>query len=818
VLVTVAANGEGKEMLSRQSIQQAIALLLLPAAGLTAQTNRTPHDVSVRDSVEMTRFINPSDLPGSSLPAENFAPDSHQFFVITQHGAIETNELEATVWLFDTSAVERALLNKTTVVPRALVRLKGVTVESDINDSASVIRQALWLPDGKHLMFLGRNRGFEWHLYEVTIGTGSLRQLTPNGQDVQLYSVANNSLVYLVMEPKAATRFPRKVVVTGRSIQSLLFPDEYTDRNLQIWTMFKGRQIPVRTKAGAIFTFCDNTQFPNNEVLSLSPDGHYLVGTTEANPTPSSWAAYVSPVPQITIPADDLPGPEFLRLRQYFIVDMRGGDIVKIDAPLGSSLFFDNAYSNYSGAGAVWTADSKHVFLVNTLVPLNHANDEERKQWISQSHIIAYDPAVRRWTVVAPVKESHHGVQDAWALSMVRPGAKANELTLHYSGSDHPDEVYRKEGESWTYVGLKMDLSASVRVSRHVAPDPEMRLSIFLHQALNSPPTLFASFKNSQQSEEIWDPNPQLRNVDLGEARIYNWLDGRGDKVKGVLFLPLHYVQGIRYPLVIEPRAYFQDRFIMDGAYSTAVAARAMAAAGIVVLEAGEPEFPNHDEDWEKRNLSYALDGYTSAVQSLDKEGIVDPEAVGIIGFSRTCAYALYSITMKPAAFKAATIANGDVNGYLQFMIYQDLYGLRGLQGPNYIDHYGGPPYGRFLTNYLQENPAFNLDKVKAAVRVETHGRGSLLYDWETYIGLRTLNKPVDMIMLPYASHVVSTPDDVLESQQGDVDWFRFWLQGFEDDDPAKAEQYRRWERLRTLKSAEDKFAESPQPEVVTSK
>jgi hypothetical protein len=28
------------------------------------------------------------------------------------------------------------------------------------------------------------------------------------------------------------------------------------------------------------------------------------------------------------------------------------------------------------------------------------------------------------------------------------------------------------------------------------------------------------------------------------------------------------------------------------------------------------------------------------------------------------------------------------------------------------------------------------------------------------------------------------------------VDWFRFWLQGYKDPAAAKAEQYRRWEKL----------------------
>ena len=36
-------------------------------------------------------------------------------------------------------------------------------------------------------------------------------------------------------------------------------------------------------------------------------------------------------------------------------------------------------------------------------------------------------------------------------------------------------------------------------------------------------------------------------------------------------------------------------------------------------------------------------------------------------------------------------------------------------------------------------------------------------------------------------------------SQQGNVDWFCFWLEDEEDPDPIKAEQYKRWRELRGL-------------------
>ena len=45
-------------------------------------------------------------------------------------------------------------------------------------------------------------------------------------------------------------------------------------------------------------------------------------------------------------------------------------------------------------------------------------------------------------------------------------------------------------------------------------------------------------------------------------------------------------------------------------------------------------------------------------------------------------------------------------------------------------------------------------------------------------------------------------PWERLTSQQGVVDWWRFWLQGYEDPDPAKADQYARWHTLRAQRDS----------------
>jgi len=59
--------------------------------------------------------------------------------------------------------------------------------------------------------------------------------------------------------------------------------------------------------------------------------------------------------------------------------------------------------------------------------------------------------------------------------------------------------------------------------------------------------------------------------------------------------------------------------------------------------------------------------------------------------------------------------------------------------------------------------------------------------------------------MLNSDEHVLTNPAVRMASQGGSVDWFRFWLQDYEDPDPTKTEQYARWRELRKLQEESEK-------------
>src|SRR5205085_7501725 len=117
----------------------------------------------------------------------------------------------------------------------------------------------------------------------------------------------------------------------------------------------------------------------------------------------------------------------------------------------------------------------------------------------------------------------------------------------------------------------------------------------------------------------------------------------------------------------------------------------------------------------------------------------------------------------------------------------------------------GAPPVEQGLQQWFKRSPGFNMAKVATPLQVVGGGRLGALFMWEPYAALRYLNKPVDLIVLREGTHILTSPAERMASQGGTVDWFRFWLQGYEDPDPKKREQYVRWRELRKLQKQNEK-------------
>jgi hypothetical protein len=386
--------------------------------------------------------------------------------------------------------------------------------------------------------------------------------------------------------------------------------------------------------------------------------------------------------------------------------------------------------------------------------------------------------------VFARSTRANEGV-DSWAVSDLKFGRTEHEvvISLGWRGR-HKTECYCFEDGVWSQ-NQKSACEVTVE-SLNDVNRPPVRLE--LEQSLNEPPSLWAADPKNARRIQIWSPNPQIEKKLSGKASIYHWFDNDKREWTGGLLLPEKFDPSIRYPLVIQTHGFNPKEFLVDGAWATANAARPLVSAGFVVLQ-----IEDKNERYEALGeAKIHINGYNAAIDQLAESGIIDPKRVGIIGFSRTCWYIEESMIESPERFAAAVIADGYDSSYIQYMLYRPEDPA--LQAER--DH-GGPPIGKGLEGWIKSAPGFRLSELRTPLRLQAITPPVLLYEWEIYASLRAQNKAVDMVYFPIGQHILQNPAERMASEQGDVDWFRFWLMGEEDGDPAKRSQYERWEKMR---------------------
>lgn len=323
-------------------------------------------------------------------------------------------------------------------------------------------------------------------------------------------------------------------------------------------------------------------------------------------------------------------------------------------------------------------------------------------------------------------------------------------------------------------------------------------MELYIRQGLNEPPALAARTAGARISQIVWDPNPRLARIDLGKVSVYEWEDVTGRKWTAGLYWPANYAAHRRYPLVVQTHGFEKDRFSTSGMFPTAFAARALAASGMFVLQV--PLCPYLQDP---KSGPCEVAGYEAAVKGLSSERLINPEQVGIIGFSYTVYTVLEALTTSPLPLAAASITDGWNYGYWEYLT--NVNSDEEMYSRVADSTVGARPFGSGLQVWLKRAPDFNMQTVHTPLLVNSLSRGSLLGSmWEPYALLRSLGKPVELMLFESDEHVLTNPAVRMASQGGSVDWFRFWLQGYEDSDPSKAKQYRRWERLCRMQKAEN--------------
>lgn len=709
-----------------------LALFALLACGWQAAGGQMPDPkrrITVKDTIEMTEFADRGYFLGGapSSPVAIFSPDKKRFLIRLKKGNVERNVVEYRLLLYET---------REAFVPTAGKVL--LTMSSSSNREA--IQQVRWL-DNRTVTFLGEDVGTSPQVYRADIFTKQAVQLTQHPTAVVSYDISQRGqeIVYeaapsarQVLSTKEVRR--NGVVIASQTLDYLLNDgrerdDPRIDRELYVQELGKkARRVP-------------SLDFLTEYLpLALSPDGRFAVLAAYVSDIPNQWAEYEDKVLHPYIVERRKPG-SLSNVEQYMLVDTRRATIEPL---LG-------APKAWLDEGVAWSRGGGFVMVSGTFLPLDSQNQSEDRERKEHPFVVEVEISSRQMRIISG---------DRLSISHWDEGRQRITLGRASGTSKGLPEVFEKVGGEWRRSQASATEETDVPT-----------LDVSLEEDRNTPPRIFVKERSTGKKSLLLDLNPQFRDFAFATVEDMTWKSTDGHEVRGGLYFPPGYEAGRQYPLVIQTHGYEEDRFWMNGPWNSAFAAQPLAAQGIMVLQVGDSTEPGEDRKYvntpgEGPRRMAAFEG---AIDELARRGLIDRKRVGIIGFSRTAFHVAYTLTHSTYRFRAATLADGFDSGYLSYLLWR----TADYEGTN-----GGVPAGLGLKSWLEKSPGFQIDKVLSPVRLEYYGPLSFLGGWEWFSLSSVLGKRVDFIWIPFGTHLLVKPWERLTSQQGNVDWFRFWLFG----------------------------------------
>lgn len=297
-------------------------------------------------------------------------------------------------------------------------------------------------------------------------------------------------------------------------------------------------------------------------------------------------------------------------------------------------------------------------------------------------------------------------------------------------------------------------------------------LVAYLNQSAESPSDVWTSDMEGR-TRRLTNLNPQTSSWRLGKVSEVTWKNSvDGLLRRGVLVTPPDYVPGRRYPTVVQ--GHLGDLPWYTGWLGRWWAwAQLLASNGYVVF------LPNYrgvtGEGWAlhetNANWGVALQDLNDGLDYLIKEGIADPNALGIGGWSNGGYMTEWAIT-HTKRFKAAIAEAGHSDFF-------SLYGASYLRASLRLSYLDNPFLKR--DQYDAHSPITFIRNVTTPTLVIHGGRDRGVpvgQGYEFFYGLQSLGVESEMVVYPNEGHGISSPANQVDFQYRLLSWFNKHLRG----------------------------------------
>ena len=252
--------------------------------------------------------------------------------------------------------------------------------------------------------------------------------------------------------------------------------------------------------------------------------------------------------------------------------------------------------------------------------------------------------------------------------------------------------------------------------------------------------------------------HPQVSTWKLGAAREVSWKNKKdGTTMYGVLVLPAGYVEGKRYPLVVDIHGGPEWAWWSGWAGSWHEWGQFLASHGYAVLMPnprgsdgqGSPFAEAVHKDWGGMDFEDVMSG----VDDLIEKGIADPDRLGIGGWSYGGFMSSWAVG-HTTRFKAAVIGAA-VTDLTSF------YGSTDITPDFPGVYFDGPPYAHREV-YEAHSPISFVQNAKTPSLIlhgEADPRVPTTQGWEFYNALKDLGIETEMVTYPREPHGINEPE-----------------------------------------------------------
>jgi dipeptidyl aminopeptidase/acylaminoacyl peptidase len=410
----------------------------------------------------------------------------------------------------------------------------------------------------------------------------------------------------------------------------------------------------------------------------------------------------------------------------------------------------------------VWTLDGKGFFCTQPLA----SNPED--DYVSVPTLYYFDLASRKYEKVP--------LNWKWELGFFGYYITKNGLLASLAnGPWNKLAFYFKDGKNWKRQWLKDEKEKNIFIN---AVGRDGKTVIYTYTTASTPPRIYVATLNNFQltgKREIIRLNKWMDKKYIAKSEVISWKGARGDKVDGILYYPHNYEPGKRYPLIASihggPSGVDVDAFRESwSSYPNVLASR-----GAFVLKVNYHGSGNYGLEWVEsikgHYYEYEVPDILKGIDYVIKRGLVDPEKLGIMGWSNGAILTIQCV-IETDRFKVCAPGAGDVN-------WTSDYGNCAFGAAFDNAYFGGPPWER-PQYYIKKSPLFKMQKVKTPTIIFFGTEDTNVpteQGWEHYRALQQIGKaPVRFILFPGEPHGLRKLTHQRRKMEEELAWFDKYL------------------------------------------